>query len=118
MAETPYTILGVTPDATAAAIKNAYFALVKEHPPERDPEGFRRIRAAYDALRTPDARADTDRQIVHPPPPYIPPRRLPPPDLTFHPEDLFFEARRHSDLNRTEFRDDFRPLPGMIKESV
>jgi alkylhydroperoxidase/carboxymuconolactone decarboxylase family protein YurZ len=35
-----------------AAIKRAYFALLTKHPPHQDQEGFRRIRAAYEALGT------------------------------------------------------------------
>lgn len=118
MPENPYVVLGLKPTCTDAEIKTAYFGLVKAHPPERDPEGFRRIRSAYDALRTPAARADTDRQIIHPPPPFVPPRRLPPPDLDYHPEDRFFEARRGSDLNRADFHDDFRAIEDWDEESV
>jgi len=44
--ESPYAILGVERTATEAEIKRAYFARVREHPPERDPEGFKRVRAA------------------------------------------------------------------------
>lgn len=50
--ETPYEILGVEPDAGDEAIKNAYLAKVREHPPERDGDGFRRIRLAYEAIAT------------------------------------------------------------------
>src|SRR3972149_11079871 len=56
----PYGVLGVDPQATLDEIKTAYFALVRAHPPERDPEGFKRIRAAYEQLRDPDRRLETD----------------------------------------------------------
>lgn len=36
---------------TEEAIRRAYLRGVKAHPPERDPEGFQRVRAAYDFLR-------------------------------------------------------------------
>ncbi|MBM3792437.1 MAG: J domain-containing protein [Acidobacteria bacterium] len=53
----PHAILGVGPDAQEREIRLAYFARVKEHPPERDPAGFRRVREAYEKLRTSKARA-------------------------------------------------------------
>ena len=44
--------LGIAPTGDEAAIKTAYAALIRQHRPDRDPAGFRRIRAAYEeALR-------------------------------------------------------------------
>ncbi len=44
--------LGIAPTSDEAAIKKAYAARIREHRPDRDPEGFRRVRAAYEeALR-------------------------------------------------------------------
>jgi len=57
-ADDPYTVLGVSPEAPPAEIRAAYFALVRAHPPERDAEGFKRIRAAYEQLRSPRKRAE------------------------------------------------------------
>jgi tetratricopeptide (TPR) repeat protein len=37
---------------------------VREHPPERDPEGFKRIRAAYERLRAAGDRAQTDLMLI------------------------------------------------------
>ena len=54
----PYSILGVEPEATPAQVRVAYYRLVREHPPERDPEGFKRIREAYETLRSPRKRAE------------------------------------------------------------
>ena len=113
----PYKILGLPRQATMTDIKQAYFALVREHPPERDPDGFKRIRAAYDVLRTPEARANTDRQLIQPLPLYQPPR-LPAPDLTFHEADRWWKARQQSDLTRTDFSADFRPVPDDDEESI
>jgi len=62
--ENPYRVLGVERSATVAEIKRAYFALVREHPPERDPEGFKRVRAAYEKLRAAGERAETDLFLV------------------------------------------------------
>ena len=65
--ENPYQTLGVERTATAAEIKQAYFALVREHAPERDPEGFKRIRAAYEKLRAGGERAETDLFLLDEP---------------------------------------------------
>ena len=62
--ESPYQVLGITREASEAEIKRAYFSLVREHPPERDPEGFKRVRAAYEKLRTVNQRAETDLFLV------------------------------------------------------
>ena len=62
--ESPYKILGVERTASESEIKQAYFALVREHPPERDPEGFKRIRAAYEKLRAGSERVETDLFLI------------------------------------------------------
>jgi hypothetical protein len=81
---TPYAILEVEPDATPDQVRIAYHRKVREHPPERDPEGFKRVREAYDTLRSPRKRAeltllelrqgpgefDLDRLRDAPPPPF------------------------------------------------
>ena len=44
--------LGIAPTGDEAAIKTAYAVLIRQHRPDRDPAGFRRVRAAYEeALR-------------------------------------------------------------------
>lgn len=53
----PYAILGVSQDASAEDIRNAYLDQVKAHPPDRSPEQFERVRDAYDLLRDPRKRA-------------------------------------------------------------
>ena len=60
----PYKTLGLERTATEAEIKQAYFTLVREHPPERDPDGFKRIRAAYEKLRAGQERAATDLFLI------------------------------------------------------
>ncbi|MBI3950967.1 MAG: DnaJ domain-containing protein [Acidobacteria bacterium] len=62
--QNPYKVLGIERGATEAEIKRAYFTLVREHPPERDPEGFKRIRAAYEKLRSERERAETDLFLI------------------------------------------------------
>ena len=49
---TCWQTLGIAPTSDEAAIKQAYAARIREHRPDRDPEGFRAVRAAYEeALR-------------------------------------------------------------------
>ncbi len=40
-----------------AQVKRAYFAALQRHPPHADPDGFRRVRDAYEALSSPEALA-------------------------------------------------------------
>lgn len=54
----PYTILEVDRSASAAEVRLGYLQQVRAHPPERDPEGFKRVREAYDVLRSPRKRAE------------------------------------------------------------
>jgi curved DNA-binding protein CbpA len=68
--------LGVGALADRAAVKAAYRAGVQEHPPDRDPEGFRRVREAYELLSDPGTRAKelilSRRPAVPPPAPAAP----------------------------------------------
>ena len=52
----PYEVLGITSEADDAAIRNAYLTLVKRYPPERHPDKFREIHAAYEMLKDEDRR--------------------------------------------------------------
>jgi curved DNA-binding protein CbpA len=102
-AENPYRILGLERGADDAAIKRAYFALVRVHPPERDPETFKRIRGAYERLRDPKARAETDMLL---PVRWVSPAKQRKParlDLTLHVEDVLEAAEALSDLSRTDW---------------
>src|SRR5438874_1317778 len=103
----PYTVLGLTRGATADEIKNAYFALVRTHPPERDPQAFKRIRAAYERVRDPQQRLEADMQMLNVWPPSTRRRRVPKLDLTVHREDVLEVARGMTDLVRTEWSDHF-----------
>jgi DnaJ-class molecular chaperone len=53
MIDNAYQVLGLRPDADEAEIRQRYLALVRQFPPERDPQRFAEIRAAYDRLRDP-----------------------------------------------------------------
>ena len=44
-------ILGVADDAAPDEVRRAYTRLVKVHKPDRDPDGFRRVREAFEQIR-------------------------------------------------------------------
>lgn len=50
---TPFSILGIDPTLDATAVKHAYFQKLTLHPPQKDPAGFRYLRAAYETLKQP-----------------------------------------------------------------
>lgn len=107
----PYEILDLDRTATTGDIKKAYFAKVRQHPPERDPEQFKRIRSAYDMLRTPEAKAATDLFLLQAPLEYQPYKRRPTFSLAVDEvEDKRLAARAQSDLMRRKFDDDFRDI--------
>lgn len=50
MNDSPLAVLGLSPDGmTVKAIKAAYAGLLKVHRPDQDPDGFKRLRQAYEA---------------------------------------------------------------------
>lgn len=53
--EDPWDVLGVDREADQRTIRKAYLKAIKSCRPETDPEGFGRIRAAYEALSSPQA---------------------------------------------------------------
>ena len=53
----PRQILGITLEAGDEEIRAAYLRKVKEHPPDRSPREFERVRDAYEELRDPRRRA-------------------------------------------------------------
>jgi len=55
-APSPFERLGMAPTLDIGAIKRAYFTALSRHPPHSDPEGFRRVREAYERLGAPAAR--------------------------------------------------------------
>ena len=60
----PYETLGLNTDAGEAEIRRRYLELVREFPPDRAPERFTAIHAAYEALRDPARRLHA--QLFHP----------------------------------------------------
>jgi len=53
----PFVVLAIAPTLDGAVIKRAYFAALAKTPPHVDPEGFRKLRKAYDCLTVPGSRA-------------------------------------------------------------
>lgn len=106
----PYETLELAREATADEVKRAYFALVRAHPPEREPELFKRVRAAYERLRDPEKRAETDMLLLQPWPAPTRKRRAPRLDPALHREDVIAALRALSDLARDDWRDDQRPV--------
>ena len=49
----PFQVLGLPLDSDDASIRRRYLELVRESPPDRAPERFAAIRAAYDQVRDP-----------------------------------------------------------------
>jgi curved DNA-binding protein CbpA len=54
----PFAALGVEETADDEAVRAAYLEAVRKSPPDRDPQGFKRIREAYEALR------DSERRLA------------------------------------------------------
>ena len=67
MAQTPYEVLGVKPDASAEEIRTVYRKLAKQYHPDLNPgkpaaeERFKAVSAAYDLLSDPEKRGRYDR---------------------------------------------------------
>lgn len=55
----PYVTMGLAPDADETAVRKRYLELVRQHPPDRSPDRFAEIRAAYEALRDPVKRLES-----------------------------------------------------------
>ncbi|MDR1046260.1 MAG: DnaJ domain-containing protein [Treponema sp.] len=55
-----YEVLGVERTAAPEEIKRSYFGKVRQYPPDRFPEEFKELRAAYDTLSDKEKRAEYD----------------------------------------------------------
>lgn len=62
---TPHETLGVPSTATAAEVRSRYLQLVREFPPDRAPERFAEIRAAFDELRDPGPQLERRVLALH-----------------------------------------------------
>ena len=61
---TDYEILGIDANADEKTIKKAYFRLIRVHSPEKDPEKFQQIRAAYERLSNPEEQQRTEIEFL------------------------------------------------------
>lgn len=106
----PYAVLGLERGATRREVKRAYFRLVREYPPETEPEAFKLLRAAYEQLRSAETKAETDLFLFRPSYPWEPRKRRRRLDLDVHADDAWRLLEHHGDLGRREFPEDFRPV--------
>lgn len=51
----PFAALGIPATLDALEVKRGYFEALRRHPPHQDPDGFRRVREAYERLSSPGA---------------------------------------------------------------
>jgi hypothetical protein len=51
--ESPFAVLGIPATLDLGQVKRAWFRALSRHPPHQDPDGFRRLRAAYEQLTRP-----------------------------------------------------------------
>ena len=109
-ASDPYLVLGLPKTASQIEIKRAYFALIRQYPPEADPEKFKIIRAAYEKIKDTARRAETDIFLPQAPPAWKPPKVKTTLDTAFHPTDILLTLRDWGDLGRIDFDDDFREI--------
>jgi len=100
----PFQRLAVTPDASDQQIRQAYLQCVKQHPPEQDPETFKQIRQAYEAIK--DERSRLKYQLFQQP------------DIAFESWlDQAFALSDTAPLTASQFRDILRcALDGVFYE--
>jgi curved DNA-binding protein CbpA len=55
----PFEVMGLAKDAGEGEIRKRYLELVRAFPPEQSPERFAAIHSAYQALRDPAARLNS-----------------------------------------------------------
>lgn len=62
----PFQVLELSHHADEDEVRRRYLELVRQFPPDRDPERFATIRAAYDQIRDPITRIKTQLFRVEP----------------------------------------------------
>ena len=62
MAKKDYEVLGLSEDADEKAVKRAYFGLVRQFSPEKDPERFQEIREAYENITS--GKEDESKELM------------------------------------------------------
>lgn len=59
-----YEILQISQEADAKVIKRGYAKLIRQFPPEKEPEKYREIREAYDTLKDEKTKKDYDTMLL------------------------------------------------------
>ena len=106
----PYIVLGLEVGVSQDEIRERYFALVREYPPEQDAETFKIVRGAYEKLRSELAQAETDLFLLQPPPPLQLQVELSRPDLELHTEDILTALRSWVEQDEPDIASDFREV--------
>jgi len=106
----PYLVLGISPAAGKLQIKRAYFALIKQYPPEKDAEKFKIIRGAYEKLKNAARRAETDTLLPKAPPPLSAARHVSIGEIKLNRAGALFALKQEGDLGRVDFKSDFREV--------
>lgn len=105
----PFVLLDVPLTASQAEIRRAYFVRVRQFPPERAPDDFKRVRAAYEQINTPQGQMDATMLRFNDADPEVP--ELPPATpIRVNPGDVLRALRAYTDLGRTDWREDFREV--------
>lgn len=60
-----YDVLNLDMNASKSDIKRQYVKLLKKHPPEKDPDGFKKIRNAYEVLNEEKSRKEYDASLKY-----------------------------------------------------
>jgi len=113
--ENPYVVLGIPKNSSPDEVKKAYFNLIRTHTPENDPEGFKRIRLAYDSLRDMDKRSQTDLFLFNDPYGEF---------IIKKEENRGYEGQISlnaaiyilTDLSKTDFKNDFSDIPERLEQ--
>jgi hypothetical protein len=109
-ASDPYLVLGLPRTAGQVEIKRSYFELIRQHPPETEPEKFKIIRAAYEKIKDVARRAETDIFLPQAPPAWQPPPFKLVLDTAFYASDVRLLLRHWGEPGRTDFHRDFREI--------
>lgn len=106
----PYAVLGLSRRASKREIKQAYFKLVRQYPPETHGDFFKRIRAAYEKLQSEETKAETDLFLFRPPPTWHPRKRKEKLDISFNTQDIWLSLRHYGNLHKIDFQDNYTPI--------
>lgn len=113
MSDDPYAVLRLDRSANADDVRRAYLRLIRVHTPESNPDQFKRVRSAYETLRSPLRRSELAVQAFD--------ETVSEPDLDLvaalgDDEELDVVALllaaevSASDVARTDFADDVTPI--------